>query len=99
MKSPLFKEYFPSPCGVSGNPASRTEPEPAATRLTPASSSSNFIKPDVPIPQIPTAFLYLGSWFLLAGAVYYFLGFETSGRSIEDIYWALLNSTEFVTRH
>jgi putative MFS transporter len=47
--------------------------------------SSNFVKPDVPVPQIPTAFLYLGCWFLLAGAVYYFLGFETGGRSIEEI--------------
>jgi putative MFS transporter len=47
--------------------------------------SSNFVKPDVPVPQIPIAFLYLGSWFLLAGAVYYFLGFETGGRSIEEI--------------
>jgi len=47
--------------------------------------SGNFVKPDVPIPQIPTAFLYLGCWFLLAGAVYYFLGFETGGRSIEQI--------------
>ena len=47
--------------------------------------SGNFVKPDVPVPQIPIAFLYLGSWFLLAGAVYYFLGFETGGRSIEEI--------------
>jgi putative MFS transporter len=47
--------------------------------------SGNFVKPDVPVPQIPTAFLYLGSWFLLAGAVYYFVGFETRGRSIEEI--------------
>ncbi|HMK78712.1 MAG TPA: MFS transporter [Xanthobacteraceae bacterium] len=47
--------------------------------------SSNFVKPDVPIPQIPTAFLYLGGWFLLAGVAYYFIGFETGGRSIEEI--------------
>ena len=31
------------------------------------------------------AFLYLGSWFLMAGAVYDFLGLETGGRSIEEI--------------
>jgi MFS transporter, putative metabolite:H+ symporter len=47
--------------------------------------SGNFVKPDVPVPAIPIAFLYLGSWFLLAGAVYYLLGFETGGRSIEEI--------------
>ena len=47
--------------------------------------SGNFVKPDVPVPEIPMAFLYLGSWFLMAGAVYYFLGFETGGRSIEEI--------------
>jgi hypothetical protein len=39
--------------------------------------SSNFVKPDVPVPEIPIAFLYLGSWFLMAGAV--------GGRSIEKI--------------
>jgi hypothetical protein len=27
----------------------------------------------VPLTQIPTAFVYLGCWFLMAGAVYYFL--------------------------
>jgi putative MFS transporter len=39
----------------------------------------------VPLPQIPTAFIYLGCWFLMAGAVYYFLGIETRGKSIEQI--------------
>src|SRR5258705_7089663 len=47
--------------------------------------SSNYLKPDVPLPQIPTAFIYLGCWFLMAGAVYYFLGIETRGKSIEQI--------------
>ena len=41
--------------------------------------------PDVPLPQIPTAFLYLGCWFLMAGAVYYFFGMETKGKSIDQI--------------
>jgi putative MFS transporter len=31
------------------------------------------------------AFVYLGCWFLMAGAVYYFLGIETRGKSIEQI--------------
>jgi len=47
--------------------------------------SSNYLKPDVPLPQIPTAFLYLGCWFLMAGVVYYFFGLETKGKSIEQI--------------
>jgi len=47
--------------------------------------SSNFVKPDVPLTAIPMAFLYLGGWFLLAGVVYYFLGIETRGKSIEQI--------------
>jgi MFS transporter, putative metabolite:H+ symporter len=47
--------------------------------------SGNYLKPDVPLPEIPLAFLYLGCWFLMAGTVYYFLGIETRGKSIEDI--------------
>jgi len=47
--------------------------------------SGNYLKPDVPLPQIPLAFIYLGCWFLMAGAVYYFLGIETRGKSIEEI--------------
>src|ERR1700692_2136384 len=47
--------------------------------------SGNYLKPDVPLPQIPTAFVYLGCWFLMAGIVYYFLGIETRGKSIEQI--------------
>jgi len=47
--------------------------------------SGNYLKPDVPLPQIPLAFVYLGCWFLMAGLVYYFVGFETKGKSIEDI--------------
>src|ERR1700758_3144512 len=47
--------------------------------------SNNYLKPDVPLPEIPVAFVYLGCWFLLAGIVYYFLGIETRGKSIEEI--------------
>jgi putative MFS transporter len=47
--------------------------------------SGNYLKPDVPLPQIPLAFIYLGCWFLMAGAVYYFFGLETKGKSIEEI--------------
>jgi putative MFS transporter len=47
--------------------------------------SSNYLKPDVPLPEIPTAFVYLGCWFLMAGVVYYFFGIETRGKSDEQI--------------
>jgi MFS transporter, putative metabolite:H+ symporter len=47
--------------------------------------SGNYLKPEVPLPEIPLAFLYLGCWFLMAGAVYYFFGIETRGKSIEEI--------------
>lgn len=47
--------------------------------------SGNYLKPDVPLTEIPLAFLYLGCWFLMAGAVYYFFGLETRGKSIEEI--------------
>lgn len=47
--------------------------------------SNNYPKLDVPLPQIPMAFLYLGCWFLIAGVVYYFFGLETKGKSIAQI--------------
>jgi MFS transporter, putative metabolite:H+ symporter len=47
--------------------------------------SCNYLKPDAPLPRISLAFLYLGCWFLMAGAVCYFLGIETRGKSIEEI--------------
>jgi putative MFS transporter len=47
--------------------------------------SSNYLKPDVPLPQFPVAFLYLGCWFLMAGVVYYFFGLETRGKSMKQI--------------
>jgi putative MFS transporter len=56
--------------------------------------SNNYLKPDVPMTQIPTAFVYLGCWFLMAGAVYYFLGIETRGKSIEQIDKELLDGAD-----
>jgi putative MFS transporter len=47
--------------------------------------SGNYLKPDVPLPEIPLAFVYLGCWFLMTGTVYYFFGLETRGKSIEQI--------------
>lgn len=47
--------------------------------------SGDYLRPDVPLPEIPLAFLYLGCWFLMAMTVYYFFGIETRGKSIEEI--------------
>jgi MFS transporter, putative metabolite:H+ symporter len=51
--------------------------------------SDNVIKPEATVENILPAFLYLASWFVLAGVVYLFLGIETKGRSIEAIDRAL----------
>ena len=47
--------------------------------------SSNIVKPDVTIGAIIPSFIYLASWSVLAGLAYWFIGFETKGRSIEEI--------------
>jgi putative MFS transporter len=47
--------------------------------------SSNIVKPEASVAKIVPAFIYLGSWFALAGIVYGFFGIETRGRSIEQI--------------
>ena len=47
--------------------------------------SSNIVKPDVTIAAILPCFLYLGAWSALAGFAYAFIGFETKGRSLEEI--------------
>src|ERR1700752_2173205 len=58
--------------------------------------SHNYLKPDVPLEPIPTAFLYLRCWFLMAGVVYYFFGIETKGKSIEEIDRELMNATSAI---
>ncbi len=47
--------------------------------------SANVVKPDASVEHLLPAFIYLASWFAMAGAVYFFLGIETKGRSIEEI--------------
>src|SRR5205085_1418587 len=47
--------------------------------------SSNMISPQVTLDAIMPAFMYLASWFALAGVVYLVFGFETKGRSFEAI--------------
>jgi len=47
--------------------------------------TSNVVTPAATVAAITPAFFYLAGWYLLAGLVYLFLGFETRGRSIEKI--------------
>lgn len=47
--------------------------------------STNIITPEASIAAIVPAYLYVGSWFALAGVVFLFFGMETKGRSFEDI--------------
>jgi MFS transporter, putative metabolite:H+ symporter len=47
--------------------------------------TSNLVTPAATVAAITPAFFYLAGWYLLAGFVYLFLGFETRGRSIEKI--------------
>src|SRR5438067_779841 len=59
--------------------------------------SNHYLKPDVPLPEIPLAFVYLGCWFLMAGFVYYVFGLETRGKSIEEIDRELAVTTDLAT--
>ncbi len=47
--------------------------------------SSNVVKPEASIAGIVPAFAFLAACALFAGVIYLFVGFETRGRSIEDI--------------
>jgi len=47
--------------------------------------SSIIVKPQVTLAAIVPSFIYLAGWSLLAGIAYAFIGFETKGRSIEEI--------------
>ena len=51
--------------------------------------SSNYVSPKVTIDAIFPALLFLAFWYAQAGLVFLLLGFETKGRSIEDIDSAL----------
>ncbi|MGA9088630.1 MAG: hypothetical protein WB420_05965 [Bradyrhizobium sp.] len=41
--------------------------------------SGNYLKPDVPLPEIPQAFVYPGYWSLMTETVYYFFRADRQG--------------------
>jgi putative MFS transporter len=47
--------------------------------------TSNFVKPQATLDAIVPALLYLAFWYGQAGVAFWLLGFETRGRSIEEI--------------
>jgi MFS transporter, putative metabolite:H+ symporter len=51
--------------------------------------SSNYVSPKATLDAIFPALLYLAFWYAQAAVVFWLLGFETKGRSIEEIDGAL----------
>jgi len=47
--------------------------------------SSNYVSPKASVDAVLPAFLYLGFWYALAALTFWFIGFETKSRSIEEI--------------
>ncbi|MGH9326294.1 MAG: hypothetical protein ACRD2B_06350 [Terriglobia bacterium] len=53
--------------------------------LIPVCDRSNIVRPAASVAKILPSFIYLGSWFALAGVVYFFFGIETRRKSFEEI--------------
>jgi len=47
--------------------------------------SSDIVSPKATLAAIDPAMFYLASWYLLTGIVFFFIGLEVKGRSIEEI--------------
>jgi putative MFS transporter len=54
--------------------------------------SSNYVSPKATLGAIGPALAYLAFWYFMAGCAFWFIGFETKGRSIEEIDAALAAS-------
>jgi putative MFS transporter len=59
--------------------------------------SSNFVKPQATLDALIPAFNYFAFWYVLGAVAFWFVGIETSGRSIEEID-AALTAPATVTR-
>ena len=51
--------------------------------------SSNFVAPKATLDALIPAFNYFAFWYVLGAFAFWFIGFETRGRSLEDIDAAL----------
>jgi MFS transporter, putative metabolite:H+ symporter len=47
--------------------------------------SSNYVSPKATLDAIGPAFLFLAFWYALAATAFWLVGFETKGRSIDEI--------------
>jgi MFS transporter, putative metabolite:H+ symporter len=47
--------------------------------------SSDYINPKATVDALGPAFLYFGSWWILGAIAFWFIGFETKGRSFEEM--------------
>src|ERR1700720_2046841 len=47
--------------------------------------SSNFVAPKATLDAVIPAFNYFSFWYVLGAAAFWFIGFETRGRSIDEI--------------
>jgi len=47
--------------------------------------SSNYVKPEATLDALIPGFLYFAFWYVLGAFAFWFIGFETSRRSIEEI--------------
>jgi putative MFS transporter len=47
--------------------------------------SSNFVAPKATLDAVIPAFNYFAFWYVLGAVAFWFIGFETRGRTIEEI--------------
>jgi len=47
--------------------------------------SSNYVKPEATLEALVSGFLYFAFWYVLGAFAFWFIGFETSRRSIGEI--------------
>src|SRR2546425_4663190 len=60
--------------------------------------ANDLIKPAANVDALGLAFLYFASWYVLGIIAYWFIGFETKGRSFEEIDAALTGPPPVKTR-
>jgi putative MFS transporter len=56
--------------------------------------SSSYVAPKATLDAIIPAFNYFGFWYILGAVAFWFIGFETRGRTIEEIDATLSASTK-----
>jgi MFS transporter, putative metabolite:H+ symporter len=61
--------------------------------------SSNYVKPEATLDALVPGFLYFASWYVLGALAFWFIAFETSGRTIEEIDAALTNRRDAAAEH